>query len=60
MRATATGLVGGFQFALPAGDKSFRLNIGWQDHNRPENTKPPVLRWRDGSVPEFGVFMFVP
>jgi hypothetical protein len=24
----------------------FRLNIGWMDHDRPENTKPSILWWR--------------
>jgi len=24
----------------------FRFNIGWMDHDRPENTKPSVLWWR--------------
>jgi len=25
---------------------SIRLNFGWMDHDRPENTKPSVLWWR--------------
>jgi hypothetical protein len=25
---------------------SIRLNIGWMDHDRPENTKPSILWWR--------------
>jgi hypothetical protein len=47
VRATATGLVAEFSLPLPAGEKSFHLNIGWQDHDRPENTKPSVLWWRE-------------
>ena len=57
VRATTTGLVGEFSFPLPAGEKSFHLNIGWQDHDRPENTKPSVLWWRDPAVAEFGEFV---
>jgi len=26
--------------------RSIRLNFGWMDHDRPENTKPSVLWWR--------------
>jgi len=29
-------------------DLSFRLNVGWMDHDRPENTKPSTLWWRPG------------
>lgn len=29
---------------------SVRLNVGWMDHDRPENTKPSILWWR----PVFG------
>lgn len=57
VRATPTGLVGEFIFSLPPGEKTFRLNLGWQDHDRPENTKPSVLWWRSESVTEFGVFI---
>ena len=57
VRATATGLVGEFSFPLLAGEKSFHLNLGWQDHDRPENTKPSVLWWRDPAVTEFGEFV---
>jgi hypothetical protein len=57
VRATATGLVGEFSFPLPTGEKSFHLNLGWQDHDRPENTKPSVLWWRDPKVAEFGEFI---
>ena len=46
--------------SLPPGEKIFRLNVGWQDHDRPENTKPSVLWWRSGDVPEFGVFAVKP
>ena len=60
VRAGSSGLVGEFAFDLPAGEKTFRLNIGWVDHDRPENTKPSILWWRDDAVPEFGVFELVP
>jgi hypothetical protein len=60
VRAAAPGLVGEFAFTLPPGEKTFRLNIGWQDHDRPENTKPSVLWWRDGAVADFGWFTIVP
>jgi hypothetical protein len=38
---------------------SFRLNIGWMDHDRPENTKPSILWWRpvwgsESDHPSFG------
>ena len=57
VRATTTGLVAEFSLPLPAGEKSFHLNLGWQDHDRPENTKPSVLWWRDAAVAEFGEFV---
>jgi hypothetical protein len=57
VRATPTGLVAEFSFPLPAGERSFHLNLGWQDHDRPENTKPSVLWWRDPKVAEFGEFV---
>jgi hypothetical protein len=60
VRITPTGLIGEFSFALPAGEKSFHLNVGWQDHDRPENTKPSVLWWRDASIAEFGEFVLRP
>ena len=60
VRATATGLVAEFSLPLPAGEKSFHLNLGWQDHDRPENTKPSVLWWRDAAVAEFGEFILKP
>ncbi len=60
VRAKANGLVGEFVFPLPPGEKTFRLNIGWQDHDRPENTKPSVLWWRDDSVADFGRFTVEP
>jgi len=25
---------------------TFRFNVGWMDHDRPENTKPSILWWR--------------
>ena len=56
VRATPTGLIGEFSFPLPAGETSFHLNLGWQDHDRPENTKPSVLWWRDESGNGFGEF----
>ncbi len=60
VRATATGLEGRFLFTLPEGEKSFHLNVGWQDADRPENTKPSVLWWRDPAVAEFGEFSLRP
>ncbi|HEX2861573.1 MAG TPA: metallophosphoesterase [Lacunisphaera sp.] len=57
VRATATGLVAEFSLPLPAEDRSFHLNVGWQDHDRPDNTKPSVLWWRDPAVAEFGEFV---
>ncbi len=60
VRATPTGLLGEFVFPLPAGAETFHLNLGWQDHDRPENTKPSVLWWRDGRVAEFGAFTCAP
>ncbi|MEX0844089.1 MAG: metallophosphoesterase [Balneolaceae bacterium] len=41
---------------------SIRLNFGWMDHDRPENTKPSVLWWRPvwGSAqddPGMGIFL---
>jgi len=56
VRASARAWSASFQFALPAADRTFRLNIAWMDHDRPENTKPSVLWWRDPAVAEFGVF----
>lgn len=60
VRATATGLVAEFSLPLPADDRSFHLNVGWMDHDRPENTKPSVLWWRDLAVAEFGEFALTP
>lgn len=59
-RTTSTGLIGEFVLALPAGEQTFRLNLGWMDHDRPENTKPSVLWWRDDNVAEFGAFTLAP
>jgi hypothetical protein len=59
VRATPTGLAGEFVFSLPEGEKGFRLNPGWVDHDRPENTKPAVLWWRP-DAPEFGAFTLAP
>lgn len=33
-------------FFIKNGEVGFRFNIGWMDHDRPENTKPSVLWWR--------------
>jgi hypothetical protein len=60
VRAKPTGLVGEFSLPLPAGERSFHLNVGWVDHDRPENTKPSVLWWRDPAVTEFGGFTVAP
>jgi hypothetical protein len=60
VRATATGLTAEFSFTLPAEDRSFHLNVGWQDHDRAGNTKPSVLWWRDPAVAEFGEFTLAP
>jgi hypothetical protein len=54
--ATATGLLAEFSLPLAAEDRTFHLNVGWLDHDRPENTKPSVLWWRDPAVAEFGEF----
>ena len=50
------GLVAEFSLSLAPDERLVRLNIGWVDHDRPENIKPSVLWWRDGSIAEFGVF----
>jgi len=60
VRATTTGLIAEFSLPLPADDRTFHLNIGWQDHDRPESTKPAVLWWRDPAVAEFGEFTLAP
>ena len=60
VRATPTGLIGEFALPLSPGEKTFHLNIGWMDHDRPENTKPSILWWRDESVAAFGEFTVVP
>ncbi|MEO6994748.1 MAG: hypothetical protein ABI273_14160, partial [Lacunisphaera sp.] len=60
VRATPTGLIGEFSVTLPPGEKTFHLNIGWMDHDRPDNTKPSVLWWRDESIANFGAFTLVP
>ena len=60
VRATATGLVAEFLLPVLTEDPSFHLNIGWMDHDRPENTKPSVLWWRDPAVAEFGAFTLAP
>ena len=60
VRATATGLIAELSLPLLPEDPSFRLNIGWRDHDRPENTKPSVLWWRDPAVTEFGAFILAP
>jgi hypothetical protein len=60
VRATAIGLVAEFSLPLPTDDRAFHLNVGWLDHDRPENTKPSVLWWRDPAVAEFGEFVVAP
>ena len=35
-------------FASAKESQAFRLNVGWMDHDRPENTKPSTLWWRPG------------
>lgn len=60
VRATSAGLSGEFAVALPPRETTFHLNIGWMDHDRPENTKPSVLWWRGQSIAEFGEFTLVP
>jgi len=60
VRTTATGFVAEVSLPLPAGEKAFHLNLGWQDHDRPENTKPSVLWWRNPNVAEFGEFTVSP
>jgi hypothetical protein len=52
--------VGEFVFTLPAGEKNFRLNLGWMDQDQPGNTKPSVLWWRDDTVAAFGAFTLAP
>ncbi|HWA24927.1 MAG TPA: metallophosphoesterase [Lacunisphaera sp.] len=59
VKATPTGLAGEFAFTLPEGEKTFRLNLGWMDHDRPESTKASVLWWREDR-PEFGAFTVGP
>lgn len=56
VRAATNGLAGEFEFVLPPEEKTFRLNIGWVDHDHPENTKASTLWWRDGSIESFGCF----
>lgn len=60
VRSIPAGLVGEFVFPLPPGDRTFRLNVGWKDHDRPENTKPSVLWWRSENTPAFGMFTVGP
>ncbi|WP_404422646.1 metallophosphoesterase [Nibricoccus sp. IMCC34717] len=54
--ATTNGMTAEFAFPGAARDASFRLQVRWVDHDRPENTKPSVLWWRDPAVKEFGVY----
>lgn len=60
VRVTPTGLAGEFILSLPPDETTFRLNIGWQDHDRPENTKPSELWWRNTETAEFGMFTVEP
>ncbi len=59
VRATPAGLAGEFMLTLPDGEKSFHLNIGWQDVDRADSTKASTLWWRadDGA---FGEFILAP
>jgi hypothetical protein len=60
VRSTATGLLAEFSAPLATDDRTIYLNVGWVDHDRPENTKPSVLWWRDPAVAEFGEFTLAP
>ena len=58
-RRTFTGLEAELSLPRPAGP--FRMNVGFMDHDRPENTKPSVLWWRPLATPEApGGAPFVP
>lgn len=50
------GLAAEFAFRGLGNADHFRLEIGWVDHDRPENTKPSVLWWLDPEVEDFGSF----
>ncbi len=56
-RGESSGMVAQFALPLPAGEKTFRLNIGWVDVDRPENTKPSILWWRPPAALAFGQFL---
>jgi hypothetical protein len=55
-RPRRCGLIAQFALPLPPDAGDFRLNIGWIDVDRPENTKPSVLWWRTPGTPAFGRF----
>ncbi|MBP7141949.1 MAG: hypothetical protein KBA71_08580 [Opitutaceae bacterium] len=55
-RENNAGMSAHFVLSLPAGVSGFRLNIGWTDVDRPENTKPSMLWWRPPEVSAFGQF----
>lgn len=60
----ANSLEASLSIPRPAGMQSFRLNIGFMDHDNPLNTKPSVLWWRhpfatDGDYPEAGKFILM-
>ncbi len=60
VRATQTGLAGEFLLPVPAGEKSFHLNIGWQDQDTPGSTKCATLWWRAPGEPDLGEFVLGP
>ncbi|HRP06316.1 MAG TPA: hypothetical protein PLV87_15490 [Opitutaceae bacterium] len=55
-RESEKGMIAQFALGLPAQGSTFRLNVGWVDVDRPENTKPSVLWWRPPAQPTFGQF----
>lgn len=55
-RENDVGLMAQFALSLPPEASAFRLNIGWVDVDRPENSKPSVLWWRPPTITEFGQF----
>ncbi len=71
MRSDATSGIQILEFSIPRSSiedvqgknwTSIRLNFGWMDHDRPENTKPSVLWWRpiwgsEQDDPRMGIFL---
>lgn len=55
-RVCDDGLTAEFAFRGLGTVDRFRLEIGWVDHDRPENTKPSVLWWLDPQLADFGFF----